>query len=324
MNITELFEAFSRLKVLIIGDVMIDSYVWGSVERISPEAPVPIVNAKRRESRLGGAGNVALNVQALGANPILCSVIGNDEQANEMEKLLQERQLSTKGLIRSEKRPTTIKHRILAGSQHLLRIDSETTAAVSEEDSQKLVLVVQELAQDADVIIFEDYDKGVLTEQNIEQIIAFANQKNIPTAVDPKKRNFLFYKNCSFFKPNLKELKEGLNISVEATLESLEKAVAQLREKIGCQNAMITLSEYGVFIDKPTEKHLIAAHKREIADVSGAGDTVISVAALCLALGTDLKTLASLSNLGGGLVCEYLGVVPINLEVFRKEAQKIF
>jgi len=323
MTLFEIFNSFNDLKIIIVGDVMIDSYVWGTVERISPEAPVPVVNVRKQERRLGGAANVALNVQALGASPILCSVIGDDEDANSLEKLLQNQQMTTEGILRAEHRVTTVKHRILAGSQQLLRIDAETDSPISQKNSDLLVQKIKELATTAQAIIFEDYDKGVLTAQNIKEIIEFANKNNIPTIVDPKKRNFWHYTHTTLFKPNLKELREGLKMEIQVQ-SNLAEAVEKFCKEMQIQTAMITLSEYGVFIANNTESLRIPAHKREIADVSGAGDTVVSIAALCTALGIGLSQTAALANLGGGLVCEYLGVVPIDKQKLLDEATKIW
>ncbi|GAA4819898.1 D-glycero-beta-D-manno-heptose-7-phosphate kinase [Algivirga pacifica] len=321
----KLFDSFNQLKVLIIGDVMIDSYVWGKVSRISPEAPVPVVDVQQRESRLGGAANVARNIAALGATPILCSVIGDDEEAHTLEGLLQEMEVPTHGLIRSKDRKTTVKHRILAGSQQIVRIDSEDTHPISESESHALVRRVQELLQEADVVIFEDYDKGVLTQENIQAILQVANQLGIPSTVDPKKRNFMHYEGATLFKPNLKEMKEGLQVDMEGSvLEIVHKGSRLLQHQMKVDHLLITLSEHGVFITDFKEDWHIPAHKREIADVSGAGDTVISIASLCLAKGIPLPQIAALSNLGGGLVCEHLGVVPIDKAKLLEEAKKLY
>ncbi len=321
MTISEIFNQFNQLKVLIVGDVMLDSYTWGKVERISPEAPVPVVNVLNREVRLGGAGNVVMNVQSLGAEAIICSVVGNDTYGNDLIKLLQERGLSTEGIIQSETRITTVKERIIAGSQQIVRIDTETDALINETENLSLSQKIKELAKEANVIIFEDYDKGVLSKELITDIIDFANNHNIPTVVDPKKRNFLHYQQATLFKPNLKELREGLDICFDVKKsEELENAVSQLKTTLQLKGAFITLSERGVYIDFKDEKRHFPAHFRKIADVSGAGDTVISIAACCVALGLSPELVAGLSNLGGGLVCESLGVVPIDKALLEKEA----
>ncbi|MCF0062026.1 bifunctional ADP-heptose synthase [Dyadobacter chenwenxiniae] len=321
MNINQVFEAFDTLRVLVIGDVMLDSYVWGKVERISPEAPVPVVNVQTREYRLGGAGNVLLNVQSLGAEAIICSVIGTDSSGDLLENSLKDKGLNCEGLIRSESRITTIKERIIAGSQQVVRIDTETDKPVSKSETAQLIAKAKELIPSCNVIIFEDYDKGVLTPHSISEITAFANEHNVPTVVDPKKRNFLAYNNTTLFKPNLKELREGLKIEFNVdNPEELRGAVRHLKEALNVKGALITLSERGVIIDFQDEVHKLPAHIRQIADVSGAGDTVISIAACCVALGLPPKTIAAVSNLGGGLVCELVGVVPIDKELLKTEA----
>lgn len=336
--IEEIFEAFGRLKVLIIGDVMMDAYIWGKVERISPEAPVPIVQVKKREKRLGGAANVALNIQALGATPVLCSVVGDDLEGEAFVRLLEERQISAEFIVKSNERPTTVKERVIAGSQQMLRVDSEDSDLLSNAESQALMERIQAALPQCDVVVFQDYDKGVLNRERIAQIIRWTEEKGIPTAVDPKKRNFLYYRGATLFKPNLKELKEGL-LSEDLALHkekhetslSVEEAVAQasgrLKQLMSVNSTFITLSEKGVFIDaaylKQAEQHLIPAHLRQISDVSGAGDTVISIAALALALKLPPRLLAELANLGGGIVCEYTGVVPIKRERLLQEAQRL-
>jgi rfaE bifunctional protein kinase chain/domain len=320
MHLQDVFKKFATLKVLVIGDVMIDSYLWGSVNRVSPEAPVPIVNLQKREQRLGGAANVALNVQALGAKPILCSVIGSDNEGENLLRLLEINQLERSGIIQSMHRITTVKHRILAASQHLLRVDSEMDKPIDEEEQELLWAKIQELLPQTQALIFEDYDKGVISKELIEKTIHLANSLGIPTIIDPKKRNFNFYKKATLFKPNLKELKEGLNLDLKGDLNELKEAVKILQKNLEAQSVMTTLSEKGVLICNDTEIHHIPAHLRNIADVSGAGDTVVSVAALCVALDLPIKFIAELANLAGGLVCEYQGVVPIHKDRLLAEA----
>lgn len=322
-ELIELFEKFRQMNVLIIGDVMIDAYTWGKVTRISPEAPVPIVAVEKEENRLGGAANVALNILALGAKPFLCSVTGNDKNAEIFENLLSKHQLPNEGIIRSNNRITTVKTRIIGNNHQMLRIDKEIEHPLSEIETNELFNQINWIIQNRDinVIIFEDYDKGVITPNLINQVVALARSKNIPIAVDPKKRNFLNYHHVTLFKPNLKELKEGLNIDIDINNpELLKSASIHIREKLNANMALITLSEKGVMINT-SDKHItIPAHVRDIADVSGAGDTVISVAALCLAAGINPKDIAALSNLAGGLVCEHVGVVSINSDELQKEA----
>lgn len=321
-SISSIFSAFNDQKVLIIGDVMIDAYIWGAIERISPEAPVPVVRVTKRDYRLGGAANVALNIQALGANPILCAVTGNDEQGNNLKSRLEERGMITDGLVTDETRPTTVKTRVLSGHQHVVRVDEETDRMLDKTVESKLLNKIEELLPKVDVVIFEDYDKGVVTKKVINKTVELAATHNIPTVVDPKKRHFLDYKKVTLFKPNLKELREGLKLDFDRNDQAaIEKAVDTLIDKLGCEGSLITLSERGVYIKYRGESHLIPAHMREIADVSGAGDTVISLVALAVALNLSPYLVAALSNLGGGLVCEHVGVVPIDKNELKKEAE---
>lgn len=320
----KLFDQFKGLKVLIVGDVMLDNYIIGKVERVSPEAPVPVVDVTGYDSRLGGAGNVALNIKALGATPILCSAIGKDKEGEDLLQLLKKSGLTSRAILSSANRKTTAKTRVLGNNHQLLRIDNEIKSDLDAVDSFLLEEHFNREIEEADVVIFEDYNKGVLHSKNIEKFIEKANKINKPTIVDPKKNNFLSYKNTTVFKPNLKEIKEGLNI--EANLDSNQdvlRAVNQLESILGNHMTMVTLSERGVFINKGTEHWIIPAHVRNIADVSGAGDTVVSVAALCLACKTDAPTLAALSNLAGGLVCEITGVVPIDKQSLLAEANRL-
>ena len=322
-SLKELFDSFDDLTALIVGDVMVDSYLWGRSTRLSPEAPVPIVNVVKSETRLGGAANVALNVQALGATPLLCSVIGDDQCGADFIRMLEEKQLTAEGIVKSPERVTTTKQRIIAGNQQLLRIDSEHDSELTAFEERHLLERYEEMLEKCDVVIFEDYDKGVLTEKVIGRLIAAAKEKNIPTVVDPKKKNFLSYVGVSLFKPNLKELKEGLKVEfADANLEAFEEAAETLQKKLQAENILITLSERGVFCTDGETKTYIDAHIRSISDVSGAGDTVVSIAALCLARKTPLPLLAGLANLGGGLVCEQIGVVPVDKGKLYEEARE--
>ncbi len=322
-ELKSVFKSFNKLNVLIIGDVMLDSYYWGNVSRISPEAPVPIVAVNRKESRMGGAGNVVINVQTLGANPILCGIAGNDDNGDLLIKMLKSKKLQVDGIIRVEDRATTTKTRIISHTQHVVRIDEEIDEIIDEPVSEKLFLRIKEFVnvQKIDVIIFEDYDKGVISPSLIKEVTTLAKKKNIPVVVDPKKRNFGYYSNVTLFKPNLKELREGLNCTVDARdINSLNEAVEKLRKEQDIEIALVTLSELGVYVNSGKVKKIIPAVIRNIADVSGAGDSVISVAALCCALKLSPVYTAFLSNLAGGQVCEKAGVAPVNKEQLLEEA----
>ncbi|MDX2197250.1 MAG: bifunctional ADP-heptose synthase [Cytophagales bacterium] len=323
-NIQEIISAFADLHVLVIGDVMLDAYHWGKVERISPEAPVPVVSLSKKENRPGGAANVALNVIALGAKATICSVIGYDTEGDEFIHLLQHSGISAEGIVRSSSRPTTTKTRILSGHQQILRIDHETDSYISDSENNLLFEKIKQLSQGCHVVIFEDYDKGVINASLILKCISYFTSLQIPVCVDPKKRNFMHYKGATLFKPNLKELKEGLKKDWESGQDTeLLSAVNELDQIIHAHKYLITLSEKGVLIKNSTHTHIVPAHIREIADVSGAGDTVISVAALCVALNLEDKTMAEIANIAGGLVCEHLGVVPINLAELTEECVRL-
>lgn len=324
-ELTKIFASFNKVNVLIVGDLMLDSYFWGDVSRISPEAPVPIVSVTQKDNRLGGAGNVAKNIQAMGGTPYLCGIIGKDDNGDKMLQIMKANKLPANGVIRVEDRPTTTKTRIISSNHHIVRIDEEIDTPISEVNSDKLFNQIEKLVAGGKigVIIFEDYDKGVISAQLISEITALAKKHKVPTVVDPKKRNFLAYRHVTLFKPNLKELREGLNADLTPKdMEGMRRAIEVMRKKQEIDVALITLSEHGVYVNSDTDKKLIPAHIRNISDVSGAGDTVISVAALCCAVGVPAETMAFLSNLAGGQVCEKSGVVPVNKEQLLEEAKQ--
>ena len=325
-SVQALFEDFNRLKVVVVGDVMVDAYLWGKVDRISPEAPVPIVAVHQKEQRLGGAANVAINIQAMGARPFLCSVIGKDSSGEELVKIMQQQGMNTRCMVMSEERVTTVKTRVIGNNHQLLRVDEEVIAPLKEKERDALLNSILLLLDEEKphVLIFEDYDKGVLGEQLIHALVKACKERNIPTAVDPKKNNFMAYREVNLFKPNLAELKAGLKTDLVKTdaakLESITRSF-RYDQQIGM--LMVTLSEAGVFYSDADQHAIVPAHIRNISDVSGAGDTVISVASLCLALNLPPAIIAGLSNLAGGLVCEKVGVVPIDKQQLLEEASNI-
>lgn len=307
--------------VLIVGDVMLDRYLMGSVSRISPEAPVPVVLHQGTEDRLGGAANVALNVQALGSRAILCSVIGEDTDGKLFLDTLSANQIPLMGIVSSPTRRTTVKTRVLGNHQQMLRIDKEDTHDLDpEEETLLLDKVLSILDQEpVRVLILQDYNKGVLTERIIRTILVEAKKRGVFTAVDPKKANFFAFKGVDLFKPNLKEVRESSPFPISTELESLQKAADFLREKLGNVYTMLTLSEKGLFLEDGKGGKRYPTIPRNISDVSGAGDTVISIASMALAAGLDLETVARLSNLAGGQVCETPGVVPVDRALLEKE-----
>ncbi len=322
-----LFSQFRNQKVLIIGDVMIDSYLWGSVGRVSPEAPVPVVSGIIEENRLGGAANVALNIKVLGAVPILCSVIGDDDRGKLFLELMEEQLLTDIGLVVDNHRLTTQKTRIISGNQHLLRLDEEMDIFLNKRIQDQFLELISNLLESGgiDAIIMQDYDKGVLTPRVISEVISAAERVAVPVLVDPKFRSFDLYKKVRLFKPNFKELARGLDLDIKKNeIEKLSEAVKIFQAKQGIETLLVTLSEQGVLISQNGEYVHIPAVKRDIIDVSGAGDTVIAVAALCTIAGLPPAEVAAISNLAGGQVCETSGVIPISSEKLLEECTEHF
>ena len=329
MNKTELkkiFDEMDSLHVVVVGDVMLDNYWWGNVERISPEAPVPIVAIDKRESRLGGAANVALNCRALGAKVTLASVIGDDSEGATLIKLAAEAGIDTSILMKSWRRPTTTKVRVISRNQQMLRLDDEVTDELYTEEEHPFIDMVLKYLQKIkpQVLIFEDYNKGVLKENVIRLITAHCKEIGIITVVDPKKKNFLSYKGVTIFKPNLKEVREGLHLELnKADEQELNNAHSKLNDKLHHDITFITLSEKGVFYNNGFSSAILPSHIRNIADVSGAGDTVVATAALVYAVTKDVPLMAEISNLAGGLVCEEVGVVSIKKDKLQKESELV-
>ncbi|WP_163322326.1 bifunctional heptose 7-phosphate kinase/heptose 1-phosphate adenyltransferase [Draconibacterium mangrovi] len=327
-EVDEIFNRFSKIRAIVIGDAMVDTYLWGKVDRLSPEAPVPIVSVTTRENRLGGAANVSRNIQELGATPKLFAVVGDDDNGKEFLNLLDKRKVSSEGIFIDPSRNTTVKNRVISSGKQIVRIDEESIDYISEEMENKLIDAIKTEMEThpVDVIVFVDYDKGVVTPSLFKTINELAQEKGIPTSVDPKKRNFSNYKNVSLFKPNFKEFVEGTRFPLKkGDLENLKKAAETFKAEHQLKLILITLSELGVFIINGEEEQYYPVAIRDIADVSGAGDTVIAVASLAMAAGLPPKIIALLSNLAGGLVCEKVGVVPVDQTQLKKEmkSQKI-
>lgn len=324
MNFEQLFTDFTNTRVAILGDVMLDTYWWGSVDRISPEAPVPVVVLKKKELRVGGAANVALNTASLGAKTTMISVIGQDADGEALVGLLADKQIDTQYIKAVQGRVTTNKTRIMSRNQQMMRLDAEITSDIDTATEDILLEQVSKCIkeQKPQVLILEDYNKGVLTLRVIEKVIALCKENNIITAVDPKKKHFLAYKDVTIFKPNLKEVKEGLNLMVDKVdLSSLNQIHTTLQQHLNHQISLITLSEKGVFYQDKENHRIIPTHIRNIADVSGAGDTVIAVTSLCYAATKDMHLAAEMANIAGGLVCEEVGTAAINKDKLLQECE---
>ncbi|MDG1045376.1 MAG: bifunctional ADP-heptose synthase [Bacteroidia bacterium] len=321
-QLASIFDQWNLTTALIVGDSMIDAYFYGTSTRNSPEAPVPIINLAKKERRLGGAANVALNIKALGATPILCSIVGKDRNGTQLKSLLEKEALSTQGIVEDESRCTTVKTRVIGNNHHYLRIDEEETDLIPTDVENQLFTTISSLVQTADVLIFQDYNKGVLSPNLIKSVTQLCNDSNVPIVVDPKHDQFFDYQNCTLFKPNRKEIVEAYQLKEEEN-HDIQSLAQRLRKDLNAKNVMTTLSEEGVLIINDQEHHHLPAHPRKILDVSGAGDSVLSVAALCVALELPDPTIAGLANLAGGLVCEKIGVVPVDKAQLLDEATRL-
>jgi D-glycero-beta-D-manno-heptose-7-phosphate kinase len=321
-----LFYQFSSIKIGVVGDVMLDTYWWGKVDRISPEAPVPVVAVSKKEQRIGGAGNVALNLVSLGAKVHVVSIVGNDDEGKQLLDLLLTQNINADYFVKSTERITTNKIRIISRNQHMMRLDAEVLHPITTNEENEIIAAFKNYiaAEKPNIVILEDYNKGVLTQKVIKDVIAICKENNILTAVDPKRKNFFAYKDVDIFKPNLAEIKEALNIVGDNFSENaLQEMHKFLQEKMQHKISFITLSENGVYYETENEKALIPTHIRSIADVSGAGDTVIAVASIVYAATKNVLLMAEMANIAGGLVCEEVGTVAINKIKLLEECKQL-
>ena len=321
-----LFKELSKTKIAVVGDIMLDTYWWGNVERISPEAPVPVVVLDEKELRIGGAGNVALNTVALGATTVLFSVIGNDDDGKALLSLLKKNNIHTDNIVVSGGRITTNKTRVISRNQHMLRLDAEMTKDINEGEKSLLMKSFTNFikTEKPSVVIFEDYNKGVLTAELNEKMISICRENNIVTTADPKRKNFFSFKGVTIFKPNLKEVKDALNVLLDNVSDAfLQNTHKQLKERLQHSISLITLSEKGIFYQQDKTSKIIPTHVRSIADVSGAGDTVIAVASLVYAQTKDINLSAAMANIAGGLVCEEVGTAAINKDKLLQECREL-
>ncbi len=313
-----LLNSFRTKRIAVIGDIMLDNYIFGHVSRISPEYPVPVVDVTHEDHRLGGAANVALNTLCLGAETLLIGITGADSNREKLLELFGRLGLSTDGLIADPSRPTTCKTRILSQNHHITRVDFESRAEISAGIEQAVLSSFSSVASSIDAVVLEDYNKGVLTEGLIRQIMCVAQKHALPVLVDPKLRNFLAYSECTIFKPNLSEIAASLGIVLNNNDREVEEACIKLQERLHAEAIVVTRSEKGMTIYKKGAFTHIGATSFEVADVSGAGDTVIGVLALGAAAGIELETNAAIANLAAGTVCQEVGAVPVKPEKLLK------
>jgi rfaE bifunctional protein kinase chain/domain len=328
--VRKIFENFKNNKILIIGDVMLDTYLMGHVDRISPEAPVPVVDIKEKINKLGGATNVALNIKNLGAESIVCSLIGADESGMDLYDLMREQEISTTYITTSEYRTTTNKTRVIGNNVQLIRVDKETKDNLNEQELKALKNLLTQAFNEIDIngIIIQDYNKGVVVPELLDFLNKINRKRNIPIFVDPKVKNFYSYRNINIFKPNFNELKRGINVDISIeNFTEMSYHIEKFMKKQNINTFYTTLGNRGIFLSYKNDGKILHKHiegeKRNVADVSGAGDTVISVASLLTINNVDVVETAILSNIAGGLVCEEVGVVPINKEKLLKEISKI-
>ena len=305
-------KSFTGKRIAVIGDLMLDRYFWGTVTRISPEAPVPVVEVDEESTRLGGAANVANNIASLGGVPMMIGVVGRDIGATVLQSLVADNGFPTDGIIVDESRPTTIKTRVIAHGQHVVRIDQEEKVDLNAETQAKVFACIKSQISSLDGIILEDYNKGVLSKGLISSIIQLAKDHNKTITVDPKFNNFFDYQGVSVFKPNRKEAEEALGRRLQ-TLPDMEAAARELFTRLHADNVLLTLGEKGMLL---LERHGSLAHveskTRHVADVSGAGDTVIATLTMAMVAGASVIESAALANYAGGIVCGEVGIVPID------------
>jgi D-glycero-beta-D-manno-heptose-7-phosphate kinase len=324
-KIDNILRKSSGKKICIIGDIMLDRYMLGDVTRISPEAPVQVFDIKKTEPKLGGAANVSLNIKSLDSEPFLIGVIGKDIEGSVLKQVMIEQGQETGGLIEIENRPTTCKTRVIASAHHLLRIDSESKKEISKDIEKSIMNMLESNAKKIDIIILQDYNKGVLTKSLIKKIIEFANKNNIKYLVDPKFENFFEFKNAYVFKPNRKELEDALGKKAKSD-EELVKICKDLINRIKCKYLVLTLGEQGMRVfnlDKgKLDIHSVKTIARKVSDVSGAGDTVISTLAVALAGGADIIEAVEIANIAAGIVVEEVGIVPVVKDILIKQIKK--
>jgi rfaE bifunctional protein kinase chain/domain len=318
INIDRILQRCSNLKVMVIGDLMLDRYLWGNVTRISPEAPVPIINIEDEDVRFGGAANVANNLIGLNVSPVVVGVVGADKWGKMFRDKLLEKSLQTEGLIVDESRPTTIKTRIIGNNQHIARVDREKKHPISRDTFDKIADFIESEIPKVDAIILEDYNKGLLTVDLIEKAVSMAQKHNKIITVDPKFDNFLAYRNVTVFKPNRKETAEALAMRVESE-QDIRLAGEKLLEILNAQNVLITLGAKGMALFGAIDGHFfIPTHARKVADVSGAGDTVIATLTSVLAANGNIREAVIVANVAAGVVCEEVGAVPITSQKLRE------
>ena len=323
-RLLEIAEKAHQNRIIVFGDLMVDQYLWGNVTRISPEAPVPIINISSEQVRFGGAANVAFNIIGLKANPLLVGVLGDDRMGHIFKDMLNQNNLSDEGIITDPGRPTTVKTRIIGNNQHVARVDQESVEQISPEIQEQLFQIFVSHIEDVTAIVVEDYNKGVVAPPLVNHISELAERNDKIITVDPKFENFFAFKNVTVFKPNVKETEEALAMRIPDD-ETLTRAGNKLLSMLNAKAVLVTRGSKGMALFEKNGDHVfVETQARKVADVSGAGDTVVATLTFALSGGASIKEAVALSNYAAGIVCEEVGVVPVNLEnlievVLRKQ-----
>ena len=310
----QISSSFSQQSILVIGDVMLDKFMWGNASRISPEAPVPIISVNKISHSPGGAANVALNLSKLSANVQILGIVGDDNEGAILEDTLLKNGVKTQ-FITDAKISTTTKTRIIAHGQQVVRTDYEDIRDVNSDQIKIIKDILDKIISEIDAIIIQDYNKGLLVKDSIKTILEISSEKNIPVYVDPKKDNFFAYNKIRLFKPNLFEFESAINFKEQD--KSFKDLGKDLRKKINAEILMVTRSEEGVTLFTDKNVQTISTKARKVHDVSGAGDTAISAFVLADLCGANIEESAMISNYAAGRVCEEVGVVPISLEMIK-------
>ncbi|MDP8208558.1 MAG: D-glycero-beta-D-manno-heptose-7-phosphate kinase [Candidatus Electryonea clarkiae] len=313
-TVKKALDAFNDLNIIVIGDLMLDRYIWGKVSRISPEAPVPVVDVNEEAERPGGAGNVVLNLTSVGAKCVPIGIIGDDLDGAALTDQLAIHGATITGVVCAENRPTTVKTRIIADNQHVVRIDHESVDQISPTVETALLERIEKVISSADAIILQDYNKGVMTKRVIHGAIELAKSNNIPVTVDPKFNNFFEYRGATVFKPNLKEAESALGRPLSND-QAIDRASGELLARLQVDQVLLTRGSDGMTLYRMGKEMVhIPTQAQQIHDVSGAGDTVISILTLAIAAGIAPDESARLANASAGYVVGEVGVVPITRE----------
>lgn len=319
-RLDQIFSNFNGKSIAIVGDIMLDRYFWGKVARISPEAPVPVVEVDSVSARLGGSANVANNVVSLTGNALMVGVIGNDEEGKHLRDLAKSQGLSEDCLVVDESRPTTTKTRVIGHGQHIVRIDSERKAPLNRDAEKRLLSALEARIREVDAVILEDYNKGVLTDTVIRRCIELARKHDKPVTVDPKFDNFFAYRNVTVFKPNRKEIEEALGTKI-SDLADLEEAGNSVRKKLKADHVLVTLGAKGMALFSNGPMKHVETVARNVVDVSGAGDTVIAALTMGIVAGAAVVEAAAIANIAAGVVCGEVGAVPVDMQKLIETAK---